>query len=135
MKGSSNSDIGGNMPAKIMIVDDDPGIRDMYKATLEAQGYDVVAEANGEKALDTINKEKPDLVLLDIMMPKIHGLHVLDIIKATPDAKDIKVIMLTALSDDETQKEADKFGANDFIVKSETTMPEVLKRIDKALSR
>jgi DNA-binding response OmpR family regulator len=123
------------MPAKIMIVDDDPNIREMYKATLEAQGYEVVAEPNGEKALDVMISEKPDLVLLDIMMPQIHGLHILDIIKATPDAKDIKVVMLTALSDDETQKEAKKFGATDFIVKSETTMPEVLKRIDKALSR
>lgn len=118
-----------------MIVDDDPAIRDMYTATLKAQGYYVCSEPNGEKALDAILAEKPDLILLDIMMPRIHGLHILDIIKATPDAKDIKVIMLTALSDEETQKQAKKFGASDFIVKSETTMPEVLKRIDKAFSR
>lgn len=123
------------MPAKIMLVDDDPGVRDVYKSTLEAQGYRVVAEPNGEKALDSIRKENPDLILLDIMMPQIHGLHILDIIKSTPDASETKVIMLTALSDDETKKQAKKFGAYDFIVKSEVTMPELLKRIDKALSR
>lgn len=120
---------------KIMVVDDDPAIRDMYKATLEGQGYQVEACPNGEKALDEIAEQKPDLILLDVMMPHIHGLHILDIIKSTPDTKNIKIVMLTALSDDETRNTAKKYGANDFIVKSETTMPEVLKRIDKALSR
>jgi DNA-binding response OmpR family regulator len=121
--------------AKILIIDDDPGIRGMYKATLESQGYNVQAAENGEKGLDLIEKEKPDLVLLDIMMPQVHGLHILDIIKATPEAKDIKVIMLTALSDEDTKKQAKDFGASDFIVKSETGMAEVLKRIDRALAR
>lgn len=123
------------MLPKIMIVDDDKNIRDLYSATLESQGYSVVTEPNGETALDSIQQEAPDLILLDIMMPQIHGLHVLDIIKATRETKDIRIIMLTALSDDETRAQAKKFGAYDFIVKSEATMSEVLTRIDKALSR
>lgn len=120
---------------KIMIVDDDPAIRDMYSATLSSQGYKVVVAENGEIALSKINGEKPDLMLLDIMMPSIHGLHILDIIKATPEASDIKIVMLSALSDDETKNQAKKYGADDYIVKSQSSMAEVLKRIDKVLSR
>lgn len=119
----------------IMIVDDDKNIREMYSATLESQGYNIISVSDGEKALDSIMREKPDLILLDIMMPQIHGLHILDIIKATPDTKDVKIIMLTALSDEETKKQAKKYGATDYIVKSQVSMQEVLKRIDKALSR
>lgn len=123
------------MTAKILIIDDDRNIRDMYKATLESQGYDVETAENGEAGLDSIKDIKPNLILLDIMMPQIHGLHILDIIKATPEASDIKVIMLTALSDDETREQAKKYGATDYIVKSEASMPDVLQRIDRALAR
>jgi CheY-like chemotaxis protein len=68
------------------------------------------------------------------MMPQMDGLHILDLIKADPNLEKIKVIMLTALSDDHIKEEADRFGACDFIVKAESGMEDVLKKVDKALS-
>ncbi len=118
---------------KILIVDDDIALCDLYKATLESQGYEVEIATGGEEALTKSLSFKPDLILLDIMMPQIHGLHVLDILKATPETKDVKIIILTALSDQTTMKKAKGFGAVDYIVKSQTDMADVLKRIGKAL--
>lgn len=123
------------MNPKIMIVDDDTRLCELYNAVLTAQGYKTVIAQNGEQALSKITEEKPDLVLLDIMMPNIHGLHILDIIKATPEVADTKVIILTALSDENTKEKALEFGANDFIVKSETSMGDILERVQKVLGK
>ncbi|PIZ00120.1 two-component system response regulator [bacterium (Candidatus Howlettbacteria) CG_4_10_14_0_8_um_filter_40_9] len=123
------------MNPKIMIVDDDQKLCDLYRAVFTAQGYKVCVAQNGEEALTKVTEEKPDLVLLDIMMPNIHGLHILDIMKATPEVSNTKIIMLTALSDEQTKEKAMAYGATDFIVKSETTMGEVLERVQKALTR
>jgi CheY-like chemotaxis protein len=122
--------------SKIMIIDDDPRVRDVYQSTLSALDYDVVAEPDGEQALENIrvNKVKPDLILLDMMMPKIFGMDILDIIKTTPEASAIKIIVLSALSDKETIEKAKQFGAADFITKSETTMPEVIEKIKKVIA-
>ena len=122
------------MNPKIIIVDDDPKLCELYKSVFSAQGYQVSVAQNGEAALAKITKEKPDLVLLDIMMPNIHGLHILDIIKATPEVEDTKVIMLTALSDESTRTKAKEYGAIDFIVKSESTMADILERVQQALT-
>lgn len=122
------------MNPKIMIVDDDQKLCDLYRSVFTAQGYKVLLAQNGEEALSKVTEEKPDLILLDIMMPNIHGLHILDIIKATPEVSNTKVIMLTALSDDQTREKALEYGAADFIVKSETSMGEVLERVQKVLT-
>ncbi len=121
--------------SKILIVDDDPAIRELYEAGFKQIGYDVQTAINGEDALTKTLSFKPDLLLLDIMMPEIHGLHVLDIIKATPEAKDLKVIVFTALSDDEAQKKAEEFGADGYIVKSQKTMAEVINYVQEVLKR
>jgi CheY-like chemotaxis protein len=122
------------MAKKIMIIDDDPRVRDVYSSTLTAFGYDVKAEPEGAAALQDIQDGYvPDLILLDIMMPKVYGIHILDIIKSTPEVAKIKIIVLSALSDPDTIANAKKFGAADFITKSETTMPVVIERIKKAL--
>lgn len=89
---------------------------------------------NGETALESAEKEKPDLMLLDIMMPAIHGLNVLDIIKATPETENTKIIMLTALGDEATKEKALATGAADYIVKSESSMADILERVAKALN-
>ncbi|MCL5093575.1 MAG: response regulator [Patescibacteria group bacterium] len=119
---------------KIMIVDDDQRLLTLYEATLKSQGYRVVTASNGEQALSDIIREKPDLVILDIMMPKLHGINVLDILKATPDVADTKVVILTALSDESMKNKALELGASDFIVKSETNMADLLSRVSKALN-
>lgn len=121
------------MGKSIIIVDDDPRIRSMYKAALDIQGFDVT-ETDGQKFLNDIMKlkQKPDLILLDIMMPKVNGLDVLDILKAEPKTKDIKVIMITALSDAASRKRALDSGAHSYLVKSELPMSEMIEKIRAA---
>jgi len=121
--------------SKILIVDDDEAIRELYKTALKSIGYQVESAVNGEEALTKTQSFKPDLLLLDVMMPEIHGLHVLDIIKATPEMKDVKIIVFTALSDNEAQKKAEEFGADGYIVKSQMSMAEVINYIQKILSK
>src|SRR3990167_10462330 len=96
---------------KIMIVDDDPALGEMYAQIFSDEGYAVTWVQDGEKALGSIMEEKPDLLLLDIMMPKIQGLDVLDIIKATPSTEQTKIIVLTALSDEQVIAKARQYGA------------------------
>lgn len=122
------------MKPKILVVDDDANLTKLYEAALVARGFRVVIATDGEAALTMAENKKPDLIMLDIMMPSIHGLHVLDILKATPETKDAKIIMLTALGDEATKEKALETGATDYIVKSETNMAEVLERVAKALA-
>jgi DNA-binding response OmpR family regulator len=121
------------MKPTILVVDDDINITQLYEAALTARGFRVVTCNNGESALDLAEKERPDLILLDIMMPAIHGLHVLDILKATPETENAKVIMLTALGDEATREKALETGAYDYVVKSESSMADILNRVTKAL--
>ena len=118
---------------KIMIVDDDTILRDMYAERLHAEGMQVEIAANGEEALAKLEKSKPDLILLDIMMPKINGFAALEMIKSTPAYKDIKVILLTALIQSENKIRGLGAGAEDYIVKSETMPGEVVNKIKKVL--
>jgi len=121
--------------AKILIVDDDPAIRELYETGFKQIGFDVQTAVNGEDALSKTISFKPEIMLLDIMMPEIHGLHVLDIIKATPESKDLKVIVFTALSDEEARKKAEDFGADGYIVKSQKTMAEVINYVQEILNK
>lgn len=122
------------MKPTILVVDDDTNLTKLYESALTARGFRVIVANDGEAALASAEKEKPTLIMLDIMMPSIHGLHVLDILKATPETKDSKIIMLTALGDEATKEKALECGAFDYIVKSEVNMAEVLERVQKALS-
>lgn len=122
------------MKPTVLVVDDDNSLTELYRAALTARGYNVVVASEGESALAMAEKERPDLILLDIMMPNIHGLHVLDILKATPETADAKIIMLTALSDDATKERAMESGAIDYIVKSESNMADIIEKVNKVLS-
>jgi CheY-like chemotaxis protein len=129
--------VEANLPkkAKILLVDDDRVFAEMYKLRLESSGYEVVIVEDGEKALVTAMKEKPDLILLDIMMPKINGLDVLDILKTTPETRDIPVIVLTALLKDVNEVRGLMSGAVEYLVKSEVTPQQVLEKIEEILQR
>ena len=81
-----------------MLVEDDNNLREIYEARLLAEGYEIVSASDGEEALAVAVKEKPDLIISDIMMPKISGFDMLDILRSTPETKNAKVIMMTALS-------------------------------------
>lgn len=113
--------------AKIMLVEDDNNLREIYEARLLAEGYEIVSAKDGEEALAMAVKEKPDLIISDVMMPKISGFDMLDILRSTPETKNTKVIMMTALSQAEDKSRADKLGADRYLVKSQVTLEDVAK--------
>lgn len=113
--------------AKIMLVEDDNNLREIYEARLLAEGYEIVSAKDGEEALALAVKEKPDLIISDVMMPKISGFDMLDILRSTPETKNTKVIMMTALSQAEDKSRADKLGADRYLVKSQVTLEDVAK--------
>ncbi len=120
--------------AKILIVEDDISLRDVYAARLEAENYQIVLAENGEQALAVAVKERPDLILLDVMMPKISGFDVLDIIRTTPEIAHTKVIMMTALSSPEDKERGEKLGVDRYLVKSQVILEEVVSTIAEVLS-
>lgn len=120
---------------KILIVEDDKSLREMYQLRLSINGYDVIEGGDGEEGLDLAIKEKPDLILLDIMMPKMSGMDVLDILKSTPETKDIPVIVLTALTEENVKAKGLVYGAEDYLVKSQTMPGQVVEKIEGILSK
>lgn len=119
--------------AKIMLVEDDNNLREIYEARLLAEGYEIVSAKDGEEALALAVKEKPDLIIADVMMPKISGFDMLDILRTTPEIKDTKVIMMTALSQAEDKARAEKLGADRYLVKSQVTLEDVAKAAREVL--
>lgn len=119
--------------AKIMIVEDDPTLRDIYTTRFTAEGYRVATASDGEAALSTAVKERPDLILLDIMMPKISGFDVLDILRATPETKDTKIVVMSALSQTADIEKGKALGASAYLVKSQVTLSEVVEKVKAIL--
>lgn len=119
----------------ILLVDDDLTLREMYQERLKAEGFDIVQASNGDEAIKKANEVKPNIILLDIMMPKINGFDVLKDLKANPELKDIPVIVLTALIQDVDRVQGKKLGAADYIVKSETMPGEVIEKIHRAMGQ
>lgn len=114
---------------KILIVEDDLGLAGVYKTRLLAEGFDVNHVSDGEQALAGAMEYRPDLILLDVMMPKISGFDVLDIIRNTPEVAGVKVIMLTALSQEADMKKAKDLKVDDYLVKSQVVIADVVERI------
>lgn len=120
--------------AKIMLVEDDNNLREIYEARLQAEGYTIVAAQDGEEALVIANNERPDLVISDVMMPKISGFEMLDILRNTEGLKDVKVIMLTALGQNDDQQRADRLGADRYLVKSQVTLEDIVRVAQELLT-
>lgn len=114
---------------KILLVEDDDALAAVYETRLDAEGFSVKRVANGEEALSTALAYKPDLILLDVMMPKVSGFDVLDILRNTPETTNIKVVMLTALSQDSDKERAQSLGVDDYLVKSQVVIADVVERI------
>ena len=117
-----------------MLVEDDNNLREIYQARLNSEGYETVTASDGEEALSIVGNEKPDLIILDVMMPKISGFDTLDLLKNSPVTKDIKVIMMTALSQAEDRAKAEKLGAQNYLVKSQVTLEDIVKAVKDALT-
>lgn len=119
--------------AKIMLVEDDKSLREIYSIRLVAEGYEVVSAGDGEEALAIAVQQKPDLIVSDVMMPKISGFDMLDILRSTPETKDIKVIMMTALSSEEQRQRGESLGADKYLVKSQVGIEDVINAVHEVL--
>jgi len=114
---------------KILLVEDDTALAAVYRSRLELEGFEIREVNNGEEALSAAVEFKPDLVLLDAMMPKISGFDVLDILRNTPETTNIRVIMLTALSQPKDKERAENLGVDDYLVKSQVVIGDVVERV------
>jgi two-component system phosphate regulon response regulator PhoB len=114
---------------KILLVEDDEGLAQVYITRLEIEGFEVRRVPNGEDALATALQFKPNLILLDVMMPKVSGFDVLDILRNTPETTNVKIIMLTALSQEADRQKAESLGVDDYLVKSQVVIADVIERV------
>ena len=119
--------------SKIMLVEDDNSLREIYSIRLTAEGYTIVSAGDGEEALAVAVRERPDLVISDVMMPKISGVDMLDILRSTPETKDIKVIMMTALSSEDQRERGENLGADRYLVKSQVGIEDVVNVVHDVL--
>lgn len=122
------------LKTRILVVDDDTMLLEMYKERLMMQGFDVHTASNGEEALSRAVEVLPHVILLDVMMPKINGFDVMNILKSTPETKDIPVIILTALSQENHKQKGLTDGADGFLVKSETMPKDVVAKIEAVVA-
>jgi DNA-binding response OmpR family regulator len=115
---------------KILLVEDDTMLASVYRARLEGiEGFDVREVHNGEEALSATLEYQPDLILLDAMMPKISGFDVLDILRNTPETANVRIIMLTALSQPKDKERAESLGVDEYMVKSQVVIDDVVARV------
>lgn len=118
---------------KILLVEDDKSLREIYGVRLLAEGYDIVSAGDGEEALAMAIKERPQLIVSDVMMPKISGFDMLDILRSTTETRDIKVIMMTALSSDDQRARGEQLGADRYLVKSQVGIEDVVRTVHEVL--
>lgn len=118
---------------KVLLVEDDKNLREIYGVRLLAEGYDIVSAGDGEEALAMAIKERPQLIVSDVMMPKISGFDMLDILRSTTETKNIKIIIMTALSSDEQRARGESLGADKYLVKSQVGIEDVVQAVHEVL--
>lgn len=119
--------------SKVMIAEDDDSLREIYSIRLTAEGYTVVSARDGEEALAVAVRERPDLIVSDVMMPKITGFDMLDILRSTPGMDGTKIIMMTALSSEDERQRGESLGANRYLVKSQVGIEDVVNAVHEVL--
>lgn len=127
MQGSSNS------KNKILLVEDDQTLSETYTERFTAEGFELKSAKNGEEAMALALAFKPDLILLDIMMPIVSGFDVIDILRNTPETANIKIVVLSALGQQEDIDKAKLLGANDYLVKSQVVLADIVDRVRQHL--
>ncbi len=118
---------------KILLVEDDEVLASVYRARLEMEDFEVMEVHDGEQALTAALKYRPDLMILDAMMPKISGFDVLDILRNTPETMNLQIIMLTALSQESDRERAEKLGVDEYLVKSQVMISDVIDKVREHL--
>jgi len=122
------------MSATILIIEDDYFIRELYERQLNKRGYTVVSAADGAEGLVKAAEVNPNLILLDIMLPKLNGLDLLGTLKAKPETQNIPVVLLTNLGQESVIKEGFKLGAKGYLIKSAYTPEQIINEVESFLS-
>ncbi|MEF8847165.1 MAG: response regulator [Candidatus Paceibacterota bacterium] len=117
----------------ILFVEDERNLQKTFRDLLENEGYEVISALNGEEGFKKAKEENPDLILLDLILPKLHGFKVLKKLKAKEEIKDIPVIILTNLEGTDDVQKALEMGVTTYLVKSDYKLDEVLNKIEKSL--
>ena len=121
--------------ARILAVDDSPTILEMIKSILESEGYDVITAVDGAEALETARVDKPDLILLDVMLPKLDGYRVCRLLKFDQNYKDIPIVMLTAKAEEQAMATGVRTGADQYLTKPvepDALLATVAEELDKS---
>jgi len=119
----------------LLLIEDNPILNSMYKAAFEKKGFSVFFAHHGEKGLEIAKEKKPDLIVLDLLMPGMNGFEVLAALKADPATKDIKVIVLTVVNKPESKEKAKALGAVDYLIKSDLDLSEIVELVTSHLSK
>jgi len=123
------------MPGKILLIEDDESLYEAYRVEFEAAGLQAVSAKDGTTGLEKAKTLKPDLILLDIMLPNGDGISILQKLKAAVETRDIPVVMLTNFGNEETIKNALESGAEDFILKYKVVPAEVVTKVKEVLGQ
>ncbi len=118
---------------KLLIIDDDEFLLDIYQHKLTKEGYEVSISTNAESAFELMQKNKPDLIILDLIMPGMSGFDVLEQLKTMPNLSIIPVIVLTNLGQEEDKKHCLELGVKEYFVKTSTSLEEVMKKIEELI--
>ncbi|OQA37178.1 MAG: Transcriptional regulatory protein SrrA [Parcubacteria group bacterium ADurb.Bin326] len=116
---------------KVLLVEDESMIVDMYKMRLEEEGFEVLVTDKGTEAFEIASKEKPNIILLDVILPEIDGFSVLQMIKDDSKTKNIPVMMLTNLGQESDKEKGSQLGAVEYFIKSQHTPADVLSAVKK----
>lgn len=121
--------------AKILLIEDNDYVRRMYENILSIEKYEVTLATSGEEGIQKAKIEKPDLILLDVIMPKLNGIQVLEMLKADPQTKDIPVVMLTIVGEEEVIEKCLKLGARGYLIKPTLDPDQILTEIKNYLQK
>ena len=120
---------------KILFIEDESALQKTLGEVLQQEGYQVVSALNGEVGVELAKKEIPDLILLDLVLPKLHGFEVLKKLKEAPETEKIPVIVLTNLEETEDVEKALELGATTYLVKENYSLEEVIEKIKKTIGQ
>ena len=121
------------MPKKILFIEDESALQKTFGDILKQEGYEMTSALDGETGLKLAQTEKPDLILLDLVLPKMHGFEVLQALKGDEKTKDIPIIVLTNLEGMGDLEKALDLGATTYLVKASYSLEEIIQKIKKAL--
>jgi DNA-binding response OmpR family regulator len=122
-------------PARILVVEDETFLVKIYSVKLKKEGFEVLIATDGEQAVQMANEVKPDIILLDLILPKMNGFEALEKMRANPELKNTPVIVLSNLGQDEDIKRAESLGATDYLVKANFSIQDVIAKVRATLAK